>query len=338
MLYKFSVGVLLAFLLAGCASKMTMRALEPAEIDRAASLKQIGVLEFNERKVKQIHLADKLEAMLATKQLDGENYFVVVSRSDLDRLVSEQKLQRSGLFDERKTAEIGRLTGAQALISGSVSSTSSHDSRHREERQSTRCDSKGKNCQPYTYYVHCTVRSIGIGAQIRMIDVQRGDLVTAQSYNEVQEWKKCDDHEAPLMSESQGLEILSNTIAADFVKKITPRYITFEVTLIDKLDVKLPEHQEEKFKAALAFLKEGRLDRSERLLSELLEETQQQSYAVAYNLGVIKEAQASYKNARTLYHLADNLTVKPVAEINNAMQRIDAAMAKHQRAQEQIKR
>ena len=332
----------LGFILSGCASQLSISALQPAEIDRAATLKQVGVLPFDERdeskrRSHNVNLGPKIEAKLAAYQLDNSNYFTVVSRSDLDRIISEQKFQRSGLVDESRVAEIGRLAGAQSLISGSVSSTSLNDSSYRATRtRRVGCDSKGKNCRTQTYTVPCKTRTISLGAQVRMVDVSRGDLVTAQSYNETLKRQACQDTSSTLPSLQEGIEILSDRVANDFVRKITPQRITFKVTLIEKLDVKLPKEHEEKFKSALAFLKAGRMDRSDQLLTELLHDSQQQSYAIAYNLGVIKEASANYNDAKSLYAIADSLTLKPVKEIKLAVNRIDGLISQHHRAHNQI--
>ncbi|MBE0471744.1 MAG: hypothetical protein IBX55_19815 [Methyloprofundus sp.] len=332
----------LSILISGCASQISISAIQPAEVDRAATLKQVGVLPFNERdearrRNHNVNLGSKIEAKLAAYQLDNSSYFTVVSRSDLDRIITEQKFQRSGLVDESRIAEIGRLAGAESLISGSVSSTSLNDSTYRATRyRSVGCDSQGKNCRRQEYTVPCRTRTISLGAQIRMIDVSRGDLVTAQSYNETMTRQACQDTNSTLPSLEQGIELLSDRVADDFIRKITPNRITFKVTLIEKLDVRLPKEHEEKFKSALAFLKAGRMDRSNQLLTELLHDSQQRSYAIAYNLGVIKEALADYDDAKSLYAIADSLTLKPVKEINLAVNRIDDLINQHQRAQNQI--
>jgi len=335
--------VAMSVLASGCATKTTIHALEPAEVDRAASLKQVGVLEFDESKPSGreeygINFASKLEALLASYQLDNENYFVVVSRSDLDRIIEEQKFQRSGLVDESKIAEIGQLAGAQALISGAVSSASSNDSSYRDRRTRSKCDSKGKNCKTIEYTVSCKARTIGLGVQVKMVDVQRGDLVTAESFDETKKWTECSDSSRTLPSMEQGLEELSNLIAGKFVSKITPRYISFEVTLIDDLDVELPETKEQRFDAAIEFIKADRMDRAGDLLDQLHAEVQQQSYAIAYNLGVVKESEGAYDEAKSLYNVADSLTLEPVEEINLAVQRIDRLIENNKRAVDQMSR
>lgn len=327
----------------GCATKTTIRALEPAEVDRSASLKQIGVLQFDEKKYYGfgrygINLATKLEARLTNYRLDDKPYFVIVNRSDLDRVLDEQKLQHSGLFSQNKLAELGKLTGAQALISGSVSSASSNDSYYRDTRTREKCDQYGRNCKTSEYTVSCTMRQVGLGVQIRMVDVERGDLVTAQSFNETEKWSACKDEKKALPSREQALETLSERVVAKFVDKITPKYVSFQVALLDDVDVVLPERQEKEFEAALEFIEIDRLDRAEQLLSELHYAVQQQSYAIAYNLGVVKEASADYESARQLYQVADRLTLEPVDEINTALARIDRLIVNNRQARNQLNR
>jgi curli biogenesis system outer membrane secretion channel CsgG len=46
----------------------------------------------------------------------------IYSRSDLDKVMKEQKLQQSGLFDEKTLAEVGKLTGINYIVTGSIDS------------------------------------------------------------------------------------------------------------------------------------------------------------------------------------------------------------------------
>lgn len=339
--YRLILALMLASLVFGCATKTTIHALEPAEIDRSASLKQVAIIEFEESRKsgwgnKRIHFAEKLEALMAGYQLEGKNYFVIVSRKDLDRVLDEQKLQHSGLISDQNVAEIGKLTGAQALISGTVSSASSNDNHYRETRTRNRCDEKGKNCVSEQYSVWCTVRSIGLGVQIRMIDVERGDLVTAQAYDEARKWSACEDRQESLPSPEQGYEALSHFIAEDFIHKIAPRYVSFDVVLMEDPDVDLSSRQEDRFEAAIEFIEAGRIDRAGELLSQLHVEVQHQSYAIAYNLGVIREAEGAYSEAKTLYGIADRLTLEPVEEINLAVERIERLLVNQKRVKQQM--
>ncbi|MDX1320106.1 MAG: CsgG/HfaB family protein [Oceanospirillum sp.] len=338
-MFKSLAAVGLAALAAGCSTTTTIHALEPAEVDRAASLKQVAIVDFdNDSGRYGVNFAAKLEALMANYQIDGKNYFTVVSRNDLDRILDEQKRQNSGLFSASKIAEIGKLTGAQAMISGSVSSASSNDSHYRENRTRNKCDSNGKNCQTIEYTVGCTLRVVSLGVQVRMVDVERGDLVTAESFEEAYEWSACRDRKEVLPSRAQGLERISNDLARQFIAKITPRYVSFEVTLLEDSDVELTGNQEDRFEAAIEFVEIGRTDRAEYLLSQLHQEVQHQSYAIAYNLGVIKESQAEYEQAKQLYQIADRLALEPVEEINEAVARIDRLQSNNRKAMSQLNR
>ena len=73
-------------------------------------------------------------------------------------------------------------------------------------------------------------------------------------------------------------------------------------------------------------------------MQELFELTHRQSYVAAYNLGVVKEAQGQYEEAKYFYAIADELAMAPVEEINISINRIDASIRKHKEAMEQIKK
>lgn len=326
-------------IMSACSSKATIRALEPAEIDRAASVKKVAVLYFeNDHARDGVNFAAKLEAILTSYQIDDKNYFTVISHNDLDHILDAQKRQHSGLYDDNKVVELGKLTGAQAIISGAISSASSNDTRYRETRTRDQCDSSGKNCTTVEYDVSCTTRVIGLGVQVRMVDIERGDLITAQSFDASNEWSACRDRKETLPSRSQGLEKLSVQLAQQFVSKITPRYISFNVSLLDDVDISLSGEQEERFEAAIAFAESGRTDRAEYLFTQLHQEVQHQSYAIAYNLGVIKESKGDYGDAKRLYQTADHLALEPIDEINQAIERIDRIKSNSEKALDQLKR
>jgi TolB-like protein len=52
--------------------------------------------------------------------------FTVVERQMLNKILTEQKLQASGLIDEDSARKLGRLLGVEALVSGSVSDLNDH--------------------------------------------------------------------------------------------------------------------------------------------------------------------------------------------------------------------
>lgn len=115
--FYFLMSLLFSMLLNGCATQVKVRSLEPAEIDRAAALHRIAVLDF---KNDSPGLSGKIQTELSDKSLDGKPFFTVVDRKNLSTTLKEQKLQYSGLVKEGKSAELGELLGAQALIWGKL--------------------------------------------------------------------------------------------------------------------------------------------------------------------------------------------------------------------------
>ena len=72
------------------------------------------------------------------------------------------------------------------------------------------------------------------------------------------------------------------------------------------------------------------------MLQGLLDDLNGKSYVVAYVYGVVNEAQGKFDEAKKIYAMADDLTVKPVDEINAAMTRIDGLIAKREEAKMQM--
>ncbi|MEA3373227.1 MAG: CsgG/HfaB family protein [Campylobacterota bacterium] len=323
-----TLGTMLLF--TGCSQKVKVHALQPAKVDRAAQTKTIAVSPFQRDRV---GLSGKIESELASKRLDGKTYFTMISRNDIDKILQEQRLQNSGLLDESTSVEVGNLLGAQALISGTISNAASSDTHYREKRY--KClDKKCKEIQEYT--VGCTKRVITLAAQIKMVDIAKGDIIYSDTFKKSREWNHCSDDSKSLPSKTQGLEYLASGIAAIFAQQLTPSYVTFNVILLEEPDIDYSDLQESLLENALLYIERQRYDKAEKLLSRLLDETLERSYVAAYNLGVVKEINGELNEAHQLYGLADSLTIEPVEEIDTAMLRIKNSITDDEQARKQI--
>jgi len=323
---------LFMFLMAGCAQKVSMRALEPAEIDRAAATKKIAVANFSNDRV---GLSGKIEAKLARFKIDNKSYFTIVSRNDFNRIVEEQKIQNSGLVDQETVVDIGNLIGAQAIISGNVGRATSQDSYFYERR--SRC--ADKKCKELIYYkVRCKKRIVGLSAELRMVDVSQGDIIYADTMNRSRTYTHCSDDSRALPSREMVAQDLAESIANNFIYKLTPHYRNFRVVLLEDPDLDYNDQQEQLLEVSLEYIEQGRFDKAEKFLIDLIDSTGSQSYVAFYNLGVVKEAEGNYLEAKEYYSNADNLMVKPVEEINAAVMRIESLIEKRQRTQAQLAR
>jgi hypothetical protein len=315
-----------------CAQKVSFNALEPAEIDRISSTKKIAVTNF---KHDRVGLSRKIEAKLAGFTIDNKKYFTIVSRNDIDKILSEQKLQNSGLVNDNNIVKVGELIGAQAMISGNVSPVTKQDSYFYEER--VRCgDSKCSKL--VTYPVRCMKRIVGLSAEIRVVDIAKGDIIYADTLSRNSTFKHCADDSRALPSKDMAAQALADDIADSFTYKLTPHYRRFNVALLEDPDLDYTDKQEELLKVSLKYIEQGRYDKAEKFLIELIDSTGSKSYVAFYDLGVIKEAQGKYAEAKEYYDDADNLMIEPVSEINAAVLRINSLIAKHKKSMEQLNR
>lgn len=324
--------VLVGIFLSGCTQKVFIRALEPAKVDRVAYTKKITVTNF---KNDRVGLSKKIEANLASFQLDNKNYFTMVSRNDFDKIIREQKIQNSGLVDQKTATQVGQLIGADAIISGNVARPTSQDSMFYETR--VRC--ADKKCDELEYYkVRCDKRVVGLSAEIRIVDVQKGDIIYADTLNRNSVYKHCIDDSNPIPSTSMAAQRLAEAMADNFTYQLTPHYRSFQVSLLEDPDLDYSSKQKKLLEYSLKYIEQNRYNKAQNLLKKLVDSTDSKSYVPFYNLGVISEAEGKYGEAKEYYAYADNLMVEPVEEIDAAVKRIDRLIAKRKKSREQINR
>jgi hypothetical protein len=322
----------LAVFMGACAQKVTIKALEPAEVDRASQTKKITVTDFEHDRV---GLSNKIEANLARHRINSQNYFTMVSRGDFDKIIREQKIQNSGLVETSTVVEVGNLIGAQAIISGNVGRLNSSDTHYYEER--VKCaDSKCK--EMYRYKVGCTKRVVGLSAELKMVDVAAGDIIYADTMSKSVSYYHCSDDSRTIPSAESAGQSLATAIANDFTYKLTPHYRYFDVELLEDPDLDYTKEQEKLLDVSLEYIKQNRYDKAEKYLFELIDSTSAQSYVAFYNLGVVKEAEGKYIEAKEYYEKADSLMIKPVEQISLAYVRIQSLIAKRDITQAQIQR
>ncbi|WP_457744176.1 CsgG/HfaB family protein [Sulfurimonas sp.] len=328
----FLLAAFVSLFYTSCAQKVGFKVLVPAQIDRMSTVKKIAVSDFSDDRV---GLSRKIEAKLSNFRIKDKPFFTVVSRNDLNKIISEQKLQNSGLVDNKNIVKVGELIGAQAIISGNVSPATSQDSRFYEER--VRCaNSKCTKLESYT--VRCIKRVFGLSAELRVVDITKGDIIYAQNLSKSSSYKHCIDDSRALPSREMAAQALAERIASDFTYKLTPHYQYLNVSLLDDPDLDYTDSQEKLLKISLKYIEQGRYDKAEKFLMDLIDSTNAKSYVAFYDLGVIKEAQGKYKEAKEYYQYADNLMVEPVEEINSAVIRINSLISQRKKTMEQFNR
>ncbi len=343
---KFIVGAFaIALLMSGCAQKVKIKALKPAEVGEMALKKKIAISDFKNDKR---GLSSKIEAQIAKHKLDKKRYFTVLSRKDLNKIMAEQKLQSSELMDETTATKVGKIIGAQAVINGEITSADAESGSYKKDMSECLQYYKGGGCAQWRYYkINCKTTQASVSASINIVDVETASLIYGDTITKEYNGDSCkaknyglfrvNTGSRQIFSKEQALNRLTSSIAKEFVYKLTPRYIYFYVELLDDIELKnVTDKQEKTFENSLVYIKAGRMDKAEKMLQGLLDELNGKSYVVAYVLGVVYEARGKLDKAKDIYSVADDLTVEPVGVINLAMTRIDKSIAKREEAKKQM--
>ena len=332
----------------GCAQKVRIKALQPAEVGAMAAKKKVAISEF---KNDRVGLSGKIESQIARHKLDKKRYFTVLSRKDMAKVIAEQKLQSSELMDEKTSAKIGKLIGAQAIINGEIASANAESGSYIENKKECLSYYKdGSGCARWRFYkVTCKTTQASVSANINIVDVENGSVIYGDTLSKDYSADSCkagktnlgllmlDTGPKQILSKGQALTKLADSIASEFVYKLTPNYVYFSVGLLDSIELEnVTDAQNKKFEIALEYIKAARYDKAKKLLGELMKDLDGRSYSVAYVLGVVNEATGDFDKAKELYTIADDLTVEPVDEINLAMNRIDRLIEKRDEARKQM--
>ena len=221
------------------------------------------------------------------------NVFAVVERDQVDQVMQELELGQSGLVDEKNAAQVGRMLGVDAIITGSVNI--SYRSKWFEEKRTVDKDS--------SYNVNCNRHRAVVSANLRIIRVESGQIVGSTHSRSKKEYKWCEDHpnkQLPL-PETIVDEAL-NTVSEDLVNYFAPH---FELKKIDLARIKAKQFKR------MAELAEKAADNDEiddaYAYYHAIMAKDPYNHAAVYNVGALNEIVGNYDEALRLYTIAAGL-------------------------------
>ncbi len=91
---------------------------DPNKSTQVGSRLAIAVLPFEADRSGQQYKEGVSNEMI--NQLVGLQRFRVIERSAMEKIVSEQKIQASGVVDDKSAVKLGKIAGADALVLGSI--------------------------------------------------------------------------------------------------------------------------------------------------------------------------------------------------------------------------
>ncbi|MCB4757003.1 MAG: CsgG/HfaB family protein [Elusimicrobia bacterium] len=161
-----------AFLLtAACAPKTSVKMKQATTVEKTEKVeskytgpkRRIGVVDFqNKAPYAQGRIGDTATDIMIT-ELVKTGKFIVVERDKLNKILDEQKLGQTGAIDPNTAAQVGKILGLNALLTGSVSQFG--------------VKKEGKDLlitQSKQQIVECTV-------DVRVVDTETGQVLFADS-------------------------------------------------------------------------------------------------------------------------------------------------------------
>ena len=282
---------------------------------------RIAVIEFEGTGGNRVR--SELEAKLLDAKVNGVPYFTLVSRDRLDKVLQEQSKGQSVRFDERSTATIGKLLGADALVTGMVTEYEADGRRDIERREHTEGKKEKQRTVTETYY--CASREARVRADVKFIDAKTAAVVAAVPLAGTASDGGCMEGSYPSTASDDALfdEALSK-IGNELRILIAPHDVVRSVKLRTKDKDK---EVSERLKRGAEYAKSGGWDMAIEEWEEAVKQ-KPESAPAHYNLGVAREAEGQLERAQEHYKKAaridpDKLYVGAVTGINQRIQMAD---------------
>jgi len=330
------------FLLTGCATKIKVNMLQPAQYHEASLTKAIAVMPFQGHGGKAF--AAELEGVLAGIGIDDKRYFTLVDRASIDKTISEMQLSQSGLVDQKTAVKLGKLIGAQGIYTGIVTLNKYEDNPYREDRQTCnryerKRDKDGReyngSCISWNRYtVSCMKRVASFAVSPKLVEVTTGRIIYARDISKMADSSGCEDTR-PVQSELVLLEKAKESVKNEFRRDIAPYYVTLEIKLMDSTDGIEQSAAKDKLKRGIEYADKGRMDSACELWGEA-RIIAPNSYVLLYNLGVCAESRGDLDTALSLYKQADKMLGKPEDDISLALNRVEGAIKNRAKIKEAL--
>lgn len=223
------------------------------------------------------------------------NVFGVVERSRLQQIMNEQQLSQSGAISEAQAAQVGKLLGVDAIITGNLS-VSAEDRWIKEEREEK---NKGK------FQVDCNKRVANASATIRIIRVETGQVIGSKQSNHKKDDKKCKGDYGELPTADAQVEECLKKISEELADYFAPH---FELQKFEF--AKLEDDNYKRFhETAKTALERYDIDTA-YLQYAAVAEQDPYNHAAQFNLGVMYDIAGDYKHAQEKFAMAAKLKSK----------------------------
>jgi tetratricopeptide (TPR) repeat protein len=343
---------------------ISSKKLVPAEVD-VSKYRKIAVFDFDGQGGKDI--AEWMEIALQNVRIDDQQFFEMITRSRMLKLLAEQRLGLTGLIDPDKAAKIGKISGVQAIVSGRVTTYGVKENKY--SKQTTRYQGN----RQYNVNVPCNALSAYVDFTVNFLDAQNGQIMASSSADGQLVAEECqgggdlselmakmitDAIFQSIQKQTDNVKVVKMDIpprmlkgAADlaiksFVNKITPSYLSVPIVILEgdyggfsasfkekpQTEKLVQVNYEVGYKYGIRGQWEDAIKQWEKIL-----ETDPQRPAAVYNIGVAFEMMGDLQIAEKQFKTAadmrpDDLFFDALARVRNSIAERNKAAQKKARA------
>lgn len=329
---RIAILISLCAMIFSCSTTYSVKLLKPAEIN-LAPINKIAVMDFHfkggwdyEKKkpntIKDVAV-EILKKHLGVKEKEKQHYpgqavsgrliadlvqnghYTVLERSQLRKIMQEQKLSLSGAIDENQAVQIGKLAGVEALILGSGSYTIKDIGKWEEHKI------KDENDQERIVKKYKAIRKVDVQINYRIVNVTTGEIIASRNfdwsnYNESGSTGRYSDFALDSIKANAIQNIpawrpivdrLVGKTTTQIVKQIAPHYVVRKK--------KIENGKSPGMKAAIKYVKRNMWHDAkqswEMVLQDRSEKAAKGHVSARYNLGVYYEIHGDLDRAEQLY-------------------------------------
>lgn len=311
--------VLVALLSCSSALKVKTRVLMPAEIN-LGEYKTVAVADFQEtnghwgRKI-----ASWVEDELSEAKVDGKPYFILLSRTKLERMLEEKNLPITNLGEPKMASQLKRLGGVDAIITGTVNQAYNQE-------------------LIYSLRQPCALITGHLNLIFEFISVRTGRVEFRKNINQQKVLDSCGIGAQPLVELTYNQEPLSSLVKEsirEFVRQIAPHYSALELSLKSRDDSLSGSNRTINKLLGIGniYAEHGDWDHALEKFQQAVS-VNQDSPAANYNLAVILEVKGKLHEAKEHYEAAARLKPDPV--YTKAVSHINQLIASQEKIKQQL--
>ncbi|MFN8578526.1 MAG: DUF6340 family protein [Candidatus Sericytochromatia bacterium] len=180
--YTFLSSIILS---TSCSTMIKMKYLKPASVNLGTK-RRIAVLNFDISGTindfyRRTNSLPKLNSNYFSEQvlqdLINSQYFTVIERQEISKVISEQGLNSSGFVNSENAIKLGKLSGAEVIMMGSGNYSV-------DETISKSSDNKEYTNRTVNYQTASLKRSLTLNINYRIIDTLTGEIITSRNLDE----------------------------------------------------------------------------------------------------------------------------------------------------------